>query len=268
MVVFELIINVNVMDASASVIRLGLAVAGRWATFVVGLHVVPVYSSVMGMPEALACQAEEETAAQGHHAWWQDLCATAGVQGDWEVIRGLYVPVLAKRSRLADLVITSRSLCMPEAPVGLDDVTRALFSKAAPMLLVPERWPHAEVPQQVLIAWNGSAEATRAIKAALPFLRAARTVHVLNGERDGLSGITPPILPLRDWFIRQGVDAHWLAFDNHADVGPNLLEQAETLASDLLVMGAWGRTRISELVLGGATRHVLEQASIPVLVAH
>lgn len=268
MIVLELIINADVMDESASAIRLGLAVGGRLANFVIGLHVVPVYSSVMAMPEALACQDADEQAARLQQAWWHGLCERAGVQGAWEVIRGLYVPVLAKRSRLADLVITQWPLAAPEAPVGLDDVTRALFSKAAPLLLVPDGWQRAEMPRHVLIAWNGSAEATRAVKAALPLLRAACSVRVLNGERQGLAGLTPPSLPLREWLVRRGVKAQWHAFDTRLDVGPQLLEQASEMACDLLVMGAWGRPRVSELVLGGATRHVLEKARIPVLMAH
>jgi nucleotide-binding universal stress UspA family protein len=268
LIVLELIINADVMDESASAIRLGLAVAGRLANFVIGLHVVPMYSSVMAIPEALACQDADEQAALLHHAWWKGLCEGAGVQGAWEVIRGLYVPVLAKRSRLADLVITQWPLAAPEAPVGLDDVTRALFSKAAPLLLVPDRWQHAEIPRHVLIAWNGSAEATRAVKAALPLLRAACSVRVLNGEREGLAGLTPPSLPLREWLVRHGVNAQWHPFDTRVDIGRQLLEQAAAMECDLLVMGAWGRSRISELVLGGATRHVLEKAQIPVLMAH
>ncbi len=264
----ELIINVEDMHESIPATCLGLAIAGLHAAFVVGLHVVPLYSSVMATPGSLALQDGEEQTALAYRGKWQDLCEHAGVQSVWEVIRGLYVPVIAKRSCLADFVVTPWPIDSPDAPVGLDDVTKALFSKAAPMLLVPDSWQRTNAPERILIAWNGSPEAARAVKTALPLLRAADTVLLLNGERDGLSGLTPPVLPLRAWLTRQGVEAQWCAFKTKAEIGPSLLEEADAMKADLLVMGAWGRSRLRELVLGGATRHVLEHARIPVLLAH
>ena len=196
------------------------------------------------------------------------MCGQARVNGAWEVIRGMYAPVLAKRSRIADLVITPWSPDATDLPVGLDDITRALFGKAAPMLLVPDHWKGDHAPAQVLIAWNGSAEATRAVRAALPLLRTARSVRVLDGERAGLAGLMPPPLPLRECLARWGVEAQWLTFGRCAHSGKAILAMAHSLQCDLLVMGAWGHLRGSELLLGDATRHVLEQARLPVLLAN
>lgn len=264
----DLIINVDRMVDDLPAICVGMAIAKRQQAFVTGLHVVAVYSSVMAMPDALALQDEEEKAALARSTWWQTLCQHAGVSGSWEVMRGLYVPILAKRSRIADLLVAQLPTDTPNSPIGFDEITRTLFSHASPMLLVPDTWEGAAQPERVLIAWNGSAEATSAIKAALPLLRMAKAIRVLNGERNGFAGLAPPPLPLREWLSRHGLEVEWLPFNGAGDAGNALLDDARSMRADLLVMGAWGRSRISELVLGGATRHVLENARLPLLLAH
>jgi len=94
-------------------------------------------------------------------------------------------------------------------------------------------------------------------------------VCLVDGARDELSGVTPPPLPVHDWLARQGIALHAVRqFPATASVGEALLAQAQAMQADLLVMGAWGHSRVSELILGGTTRHVLKHARLPVLLAH
>ncbi len=79
-------------------------------------------------------------------------------------------------------------------------------------------------------------------------------MQVLDGERSGLPGISPPPLPLRTWFQRHGIEAQWHPFSAEHDEGLTLLAAAKAFRADLLVMDAWGRSQISELAMGGATR--------------
>ncbi len=263
----DMLINVERMQDDSTAVALGLAIARAQGAHVTGMHVVAVYPPVMGVPEVIALLQDEERQAMARASWWQELCQRHQVSGDWEVIRGIYVPVLAKRSRLADFVVTELPVDAPDAPIGFDHITRTLFAGAAPMLLVPDHWTGRTPPQRVLVAWNGSGEAAEAIRAALPLLRQAKAVRVLDGEREELPGLVPPPLPLQAWLKRQGVEAEWRPFDA-GDPGSGLLTQAREMDADLLVMGAWGRSRLSELVLGGATRHVLEHTHLPVLLSH
>lgn len=265
---FEILINIDQMTDDCAATRVGLGMARKYAAFVTGLHIVQVYASVMAVPEALALQGDEESFARAHAVWWENQCKRFGVESAWEVSRGLYAPLLAKRSRLADITVARMPVDAPDAPIGFDNITRTLFSDASAMLLVPDTWQGEAAFENVLVAWNGSAEAVRAIKAALPLLKSARTVRIMNGEHEGIAGLAPPCLPLRTWLSRQGVGFHWLPFCERAHAGRQMLEDAKTMHSDLLVMGAWGRPRLSELLLGGATRHVLEKAQLPVLLAH
>ncbi|MDE2156309.1 MAG: universal stress protein [Xanthomonadaceae bacterium] len=264
----DLIVNVDRMNDDLPAIRVGMAIAKKQAAFITGLHVVAVYPPIMVMPEAIAQLDTEERQARARSTWWHALCQRHDVKGAWEVVRGTYVPVLAKRSRLADFIITSLPVQAPDSPIGFDNITRTLFADAAPMLLVPDTWQGSTQPERVLIAWNGSGEAADAIKAALPLLRMAGTVRVLDGEIEGLPGVAPPPLPLRQWLSRQGVEVEWQAFHDRSDVGRALLDSARSMDAELLVMGAWGHSRISELILGGATRQVLEQTHLPLLLAH
>jgi nucleotide-binding universal stress UspA family protein len=266
---YELMINVNEMQDDAAVIRFGLAIARPLHAFVTGLHIVAEHPSVAAIPEAIALMEAEEASAWERDAWWKDLCHRAGVEGAWDVLRGLYVPLLSARSGMADLLVDSLPGGHQGMPVGLDDVTRTLFAGGAPMLLVPPACTLTEAPQRVLLAWNGSAEALQAIRAALPLLRQAGLVHLLDGQRERTHDFELKPLPLREWLDRQGVTVQQrqVFHPSRLDAGPRLLEEAEAMHADLLVMGAWGRTRLSELVLGGTTHHVLTHARQPLLMA-
>ncbi len=264
----DIIVNIGRTTTSPSWPGDALALAQRQQAFVTGLQVVAVCPSIMVIPEAISLLAAEEQDALKRRDWWLGLCKNAGIRGEWEVIRGISTLALAKRSRLADFMISELQVDDPDAAIGFDDATRALFARAAPMLLVPDTCHAGLHMDRIVIAWNGSGEAAQAVKAALPLLTQASAVHVLDGERSGLPGISPPRVPLRAWFQRHGVEAQWHPFPVEHDEGPALLTAAKAFGADLLVMGAWGRSRISELAMGGVTRWMLRRASLPLFLAH
>ncbi|MDE1893543.1 MAG: universal stress protein [Pseudomonadota bacterium] len=264
----DLLVNIEEFDADAALIRNALALASRQQAFLTGLQLVPEY---FPPAEAAACTDDPEdrpSAAQARRQWWMQRCGHAGVAGEWEVRHRLHVDALAKRSQLADFVIGRLRAGGADGDSGYDEVIRALFAPSSPMLLLPDRWQGVLQARRVVIAWNGSGTVARAVKAALPLLQRAAAVHVLDGERRGLPGITLPPLPLRAWLQRHGVDAQWENFEGDPGAGRNLLDRAHQLDADLLVVGAWGRLRITELILGGATRWLLEHASLPLFIAH
>jgi nucleotide-binding universal stress UspA family protein len=117
------------------------------------------------------------------------------------------------------------------------------------------------------VAWNGSVEAARAVAGALPFLHAARAVHVLSaatwrtGAEAGLD-----LVRYLEWRGIAGTPR--VVRLEGESVGAALLAAAGEVGADLLVMGGYGRTRLSELVLGGVTRHVLAHSSLALLISH
>lgn len=267
-IMLDIIVNIGQTTTNPSWPADALALAQRQQAFVTGLQIIAVYPSLMAVPEAISSLAAEEQNALNRRDWWLRLCENAGIGGEWEVIRGISTQALAKRSRLADFMIGELRISDPDALIGFDDVTRALFARAAPMLLVPDMCRDGLHVDRVAIAWNGSGEAAQAVKAALPLLTQASAVQVLDGERSGLPGISPPPLPLRAWFQRHGIEAEWQPFPVEHDEGPALLAAAKAFGADLLVMGAWGRSRISEITLGGATRWMLKHTTLPLFLAH
>jgi nucleotide-binding universal stress UspA family protein len=267
-IVLDIIVNVGGTSDNPSWPGAALALAKRQSAFVTGLQVVAVCPSLMAIPDVIDVLAAEEQAALARRDWWLQQCRSAGVEGEWEVMRGISGQALGKRSRLADFMIGELKVGDPDAAPGVDDVTRALFARASPMLLMPDIGGDTLQARRIVIAWNGSGEAAQAVKAALPLLAQASAVRVLDGERGGLPGISPPPLPLRGWFARHGIEAQWQPFPAEHDEGPALLAAARAFDADLLVMGAWGRSRLSELAMGGVTRWMLRNASLPLFLAH
>lgn len=158
----------------------------------------------------------------------------------------------------------------PDAPTGWGTVSRTVFGAGVPVLVVPELAKLATLGERILIAWNHSREAMRAIRGALPLLARAGQVVVLDGtaQDDELGARHLPRLDLSAWLERRGVHAQTRAFAPDGDYGKHILAEARAMQADLIVMGAWGHSRIAQLVLGGSTRYLFQNSDLPLLVAH
>lgn len=141
-----------------------------------------------------------------------------------------------------------------------------------PCLIVPpEMRDKSPVLSRIAIAWNGSAEALRAVHAALPMLIRARKVVILNrgGIRASPMDQWLPEFELAGYLQRHGVIAETHVLPDRVEaIGSDLLHAAGDAQADLLVMGGYGHAQLREWILGGATREVLEKAMIPVLMRH
>jgi nucleotide-binding universal stress UspA family protein len=129
--------------------------------------------------------------------------------------------------------------------------------------------PHREVSgkcNHVAIAWNGSSEAARAINSALPVLSLAGKVSVLvaNDEDGGQTRSKS----LRRYLLLHGIASEIQTFERGGSVGGAILDKISSVGADLLVMGAFGTQKRSDMVLGGVTQYVLEKADFPILMAH
>lgn len=165
-----------------------------------------------------------------------------------------------------DLVVLARDPL--DAWGSPTQVGQLVMASGGACVVVPPDWREGAVSTCAMIGWNGSPEAIRATRAALPLLRRAGRVVVLSGTRRShyMANWDPPF-DLSTYLARHGI-AHevvdWPARDEGE--GSSLLPVAREIGADLLVMGAYGRTRFSEWLFGGATREVLHEAPIPVLM--
>jgi nucleotide-binding universal stress UspA family protein len=167
---------------------------------------------------------------------------------------------------VSDLAVLPRP--QDQAPLELGAVLEAtLFGAGRPLLVVPPSGAPAP-GNTIAIAWNGGTQAARAVGWALPFLESASAVHCLTAPtRRTSAAVADDLAEYLGW---RGIACgqHAVAAQEGETVGAALLRVASEVGADLLVMGGFGRTRLSELVLGGVTRHVLAEAAVPLLISH
>lgn len=202
--------------------------------------------------ERRACAHERfEALRPGPHVRWDALDALA------------VTPDFVRAAWLHDLVVVGQY--DPQDPQGrvvpADFAESVALTSGRPTLVVPRTGDvGAGLGRCALVGWKRAREAAVALTAALPLLHAAQRVHVAlpAGER---SVIEP-------WLLRHDIDAQFHEGPDDALAGERLLSCAAEVGADLLVMGCYGHGRLRELVLGGASRTVLERAHLPVLMAH
>lgn len=190
--------------------------------------------------------------------------ANAGLTVSWREESGREDEVIAMRGRLYDLVVVGRPVAASPLPSPIT-LESALHDSGRPILVAPPD-PPGHVGDHVAIAWEASPEAARTIAVSIQALAQASRVTVLSAN------LSPP-LPLKaselvDRLKWHGVDAEVRPFDSAVtDLGAAYLREAAAAGADMLVKGAYSQSRLRQMVLGGRTRHILNHATIPVLLA-
>jgi nucleotide-binding universal stress UspA family protein len=193
-----------------------------------------------------------------------------GARVEWRVDEGDVVGTVKLHARYADLTVVGQGLDLKDAPGELALLPEELaLGVGRPVLVVPRYGTFDTAGERVLIAWNGSGEATRAVHDAIPILKRATKVTVLSINPDGEPEVRIPSADIALHLARHGIAAE-AASTSSLDIGVGdvLLSRAADLGADLIVMGAYGHSRVREMVLGGATRHLLQHMTVPVLMSH
>ncbi|MBU8538549.1 universal stress protein [Falsiroseomonas tokyonensis] len=186
-----------------------------------------------------------------------------GVTLSFESIAGREEDVVAQQSRLYDMAVVPH----PEADedVSSSDALHAvLFDSGRPVLIAPRTAPEV-MGSRVCIAWNGSAESAAAVAAALPWLHRAQAVRILHSEDYQRRG--PAAEGIQAYLRWHEIEAELVPFKSQTrEVGAGLLGAARDFGADLMCQGAYSHSRLRQLILGGVTRHVLENSEIPILM--
>jgi nucleotide-binding universal stress UspA family protein len=197
----------------------------------------------------------------------------AGLAFGWRFLEAAEPLGAAALARPYDLVLAGQAdPDDPEASFSGKFPESLVMDAGRPVLLLP-RSAHdpSFAIRRVLVAWNGSREAARAVGDAMPLLRRAEAVRVVSaesasGERDGAR---LPEVDVAAWLARHGVRSELASvLRDERDVGAWLLSTANDFDADLIVAGAYGHSRIREFVLGGVTRTLLRSMAVPVLMSH
>ena len=186
----------------------------------------------------------------------------------FDILSDAAADVVAREARAADTFVALRPNGAPQEPEHM--VETVLFGSGRHLFLVPNRRPAKTTLERVVVAWNGSRESARALAEALPYLHHASEVAVVVVDDE------PPM----EMKAVLGHDAvsHLKHHDINAalhrvrmrdnDVGATLIAEARRHKADLIVMGAYGHSRVREWLLGGATYTLLHKAPVPLLIAH
>ena len=183
---------------------------------------------------------------------------------------GAIATVVGLRARFADLTVQGRPYGKGRGQELEAVIESALFEGAVPVLIVPDAFTGQVAARRVVVAWNQSNEAMSAIRKALPLLKAADLVDITvidppahGPERSDPGG------QLSQWLARHGVHAEVSVLAKTMPrISDVLGRHIRDTSADLVVMGAYGHSRFREAILGGATRHMLEMAEVPVVMAH
>ncbi|QLH38661.1 MAG: universal stress protein [Defluviicoccus sp.] len=197
-----------------------------------------------------------------------DSPGTGGPSASWLEEMGREADAVVLAGRLADLIVVGRTgnEVHGSAPV----LTAALFETGRPVLVAGKRaegqnpTDRAGAPRWVVVAWNQSAEAARAVAGALPLLaRAQRVTAVSVGDGDETARGLADLARYLAW---HGINAETAVLSGHPS--PSEALAAAGAGADLVVLGGYSHSRLRELILGGVTRHLLEKTSLPLLLAH
>jgi nucleotide-binding universal stress UspA family protein len=195
------------------------------------------------------------------------------IPGEWIAVGRYAELAVLRQGRCADLIVTGQHDLSDPAPYITDRLAESLvMAGGRPVLLDPCIGDFPVLGNQIMVAWDGSREATRAVHDAMPFLMRAQCVTVVTLNEPAKRSVNRAAsgADIATAMARHGVKVEARAIDGVHDVsiGNLLLSQAADLSADLLVMGAYGHTRWKEFVLGGATLAIMKTTTLPVLLSH
>ncbi len=282
MAVKDLLVVVDVSPRSAARMELAARLAIQHNAHLTGLHVIDIpsanyfYGAAMPFvptnPEEIVerIRAEAVEAAKPVEAAFRECLRRNGIEGEWRLAEGAPPATATLHARYADLTIVGQP--NRDEPQDADAVlVTTVMTSGRPVLAVPFVGEFPTIGERVLVAWNASREAARALNDALPLLLNAKQVTILaiNPQR-GVGGHGDvPAADIALHLARHGLKAeaaHTVARDI-AD-GEALLSYAADIGADLIVAGAYGHSRARELVFGGVTRTLIAEMTAPVLFSH
>jgi nucleotide-binding universal stress UspA family protein len=284
MAIKDILVHLDTTETSPARLALAARLAAQHGAHLVGVLIVDIppasffYGAAIpflpAAPDEIVERMREDglAAAVPVEQAFRECLRREGVEGEWRLAEGPGAATLALHARYADLAVVGQT-----NPKGVQDGSdgsipvAAVLGSGRPVLTVPFAGDFPTIGKRVLVAWNASREAARAVADALPLLQAADHVTILAiNPRRGIGGHGDvPAADIALHLARHGVQAeaaHTVAKDI-AD-GEALLSYASDISADLIVAGAYGHSRMRETVFGGVTRTLLAEMTVPVLLSH
>lgn len=277
----DILVHLDGTPRATTRLAVAAGLARRHQAHLTALFVVDVSPPLMGAADAgsgavlagliESMRAEVLGTAATVEAAFNETLRREGIAGEWRLVEGLTAEHVSLHARYADLAVLGQSDGTEGAPSSAAVLAATIFESGRPVLVVPYAGSFATVGDRVLVGWNAGREATRAVHDALPLLAKAKSVTVTAvNPRVGLGAHgEEPGADIARHLARHGVKVeveHSVAPEiGAADI---LLNRASELSADLLVVGAYGHSRLREFLLGGVTRSLLREMTVPVLLSH
>jgi nucleotide-binding universal stress UspA family protein len=267
----DLLVHVTNSKNARARIEASVALAMRHDAHLTGISVrmaskTPVYALAAIPQDVLAeIDAQEDEMMAASKALFESVAEQAGwlERSNWVDEAGVTADVISRSARLSDVTIIGQQADSAHYDLPDDFVLQS----GRPVLVIPKFGAPHPIGERVVVAWNGGREAARAIADAMPILEKSKSVTILSVEPREMGEL--PGSGLAQHLARHGVDAiakQSVANDiNASDV---LLNFVSDESADLIVMGAYGHSRLREVILGGMTRHLLTHMTIPVFMSH
>jgi nucleotide-binding universal stress UspA family protein len=271
----DLLVHVHSESFSGPMVDAALALAERHDTHLVGLGIrapadMPTYAEAR-LPESVIeiLDEREATRLSEAEAMFTSRAKHAGREDrvEWREAAGLPAQTLSLHARYADLVVAAQSPQDSSDRRFVDLAEDVLIAAGRPVLVVPSTGARAPIGDKVIVAWNGSREAARALGDAMPLLDKAASVEIFIAGDPNIGDL--PGADVGAHLARHNirVDIHRAPSDE-VSVGDALLNRVSDAGADMVVMGGYGRSRFREFVLGGVTRHILQHLTVPVMMSH
>ena len=280
----DMVVHLDTSPRSQVRLEIAAALARRHGAHLTGFFVVDVPDSTFfyggGVPYAaggidLVSQMRDELAAASKpvEESFRAVVQRESLTSEWRISEGRSGQIIALHARYSDLVVVGQPHDPNAREIERSEeiVVTTLMSSGRPVLAVPYAGNFPTVGDHVLVAWNASKEATRAVNDAMPILRMAQKVTVLAiNPRRGIRGHGDvPAADIALHLARHGVKAeaaHTIATDIRD--GEALLSYASDISADLIVAGGYGHSRARELVFGGVTQTLMREMTVPIFLSH
>jgi nucleotide-binding universal stress UspA family protein len=271
-----ILVHLNDSRRAEKVLEPAAQLAVRFNAHLIGLHVcsavpaspIPMASSSLG-----AIVAAERRNSEAIADIFKHMTTGQSYVAEWQLQKVSHLDLAAEvmgRGRAADLIVAGQTDPEWDLSPVLDFPEHLALESGRPVLIIPYAGRYPTIGRRVVVAWKPARESARAVFDALPLLLGAEIVHILEiKERADDASTLAPDTSIAAALARHGLKPELrTSIAPEISIGDEILSRAADLDADLLVMGAYGHSRLRELIFGGTTRHIARHMTLPTLLSH